>query len=77
MEKDYYKILGITDEEKKLQGLQAARHPHLHVRQQARPLRQAADRHHGRDRERARHPLVSDELAYRLRHRLQGRCHGL
>ncbi len=48
-----------------LQGLPHARHPHLHLRQQAGPLRPRAAGPDGRARAGARHPLLPDELAHR------------
>ncbi len=48
-----------------LPGLPDARHPHLHLRQQARPLRARPARPHGRARAGARHPRLPDELAHR------------
>ncbi len=52
------------------QGLQAARHPHLHLRQQARPLWADAAGPHGRAGEGAGHARVPHELAHRLRARV-------
>ena len=48
-----------------LQGLPHARHPHLHLRQQAGPLRPRAAGADGRAGAGARHPRLPDELAHR------------
>ena len=50
-----------------LQGLRPARHPHLHLCEQARPRDARPLRPHGGDRGRARHRHVPYELAHRQR----------
>ena len=57
---------GVEPQTKKLfQVCRLRGHPHLHLRQQARPLRASAARAHGRAGASAGHPRLPHELAHR------------